>query len=317
MTSSDRAVADGLCAAIPEAVGCAPGRWQWRLPHDVCPLTVQATLTDSWLTFVGTPCGPVTAPRGGWWSLLERSAGLSGPVRAAVAPGAATWHLRADVCVDEPAALVQAVGEVAASLPEAIAALSIDGSPTAPLGFSGALDSSDVESVATRCAEAGWDGNRRSSGDVLVSIACPHATLHARLIASRTGHAGLAVDVAEVGSPLSRQAVALFLLQAAAVVRGVRAIGRAAEGAASAGLAVDVRTPATADALTPALSALTVAVRLVHREAPALTDERVARLYLATRGVPIGTTDDSREAHDDRSPTPAQASLHEEVATCQ
>lgn len=143
----------------------------------------------------------------------------------------------------------------------------------------------DVERLAGLCVKAGWTVARHDAGAVLVALD-PSSPHHARLAISPHGRLRAAVPLAGTppSSAVSREAIALLLLRASSIVRGVKGVafrdGDAHLPAIASACGQPVHSP---DAMDRTLSALDVACRLVEREVQALEDSSLARIYLSAQ----------------------------------
>jgi hypothetical protein len=145
--------------------------------------------------------------------------------------------------------------------------------------------------VAALCHEMGWPVVERDGG-VLIELDVPQGFAQARVAAGPDGSIATAVFIGD-GPPPSpcRDALALLLLRASGSVRLVRAAAKATPG-----LEVALPPPVTVPALQHAFCALSVAYRLVVREAAALAhDASLAATYLRHGPAPISATGSARE----------------------
>jgi len=134
--------------------------------------------------------------------------------------------------------------------------------------------------------EGGWRVNKRDDGRYAVELDAPGLMNQAFL--ERRGGRGeepvISLDLLRAAglSPVSRRAIALFLLGLTGRLRSVRgAVTREEPEVVRLEVALPVAPAATAPELDLALEALSLACRLGSREVKALGQEPLARIYLA------------------------------------
>src|SRR5439155_10563598 len=138
------------------------------------------------------------------------------------------------------------------------------------------------------CGLTGWGFVEREPGRLAVDLDVPGMFWQA--IVEARGEVGLSAAVpvldptvadAEPPDPVCRQALGLLLLRACGVVRMARAAAKTQDGATHARFEVVFGSQPCVAELTHAFAALSVACRVVSREAAVLwTDEVVARAYI-------------------------------------
>lgn len=250
---------------------------------------IHARVADEWLELSASPGGAVPVQPALAWPLLRFNAGLAGPIRLALAPGASTIDLRAEIWIEDEVDLEARAATLGHDMRSALRALRdadrVERSCGASLNEHCAPDPSDTDRLVHVCAEAGWPCAAREPGRVTVEIDAGFASYHARL--EHTAGGGVCAIVDLVGAPACppapRAAIGLLLLTTAAAVRLVTGVVVMHDEAERAGLAVTCEGAGSSDAIDRALSALAVACRLAGREAQALRHEAIALEYLAWR----------------------------------
>lgn len=244
------AITNAFAEAAAAVVTLAPGRWALTLPG-ATPDAVVARADDHWL-LLETLAEDAPAPE-----LLAFNATTTGGARAVLGPAPV---LRADVPLDDPTALAQRVAEACAGL-------------AGPTGVVPAPVPDDA--LAARCRETAWPVVERD-GVAWVGLDVPGDVQRAAVARRDDASVLVGLDVVEApASNLARDAVATLLLRTTGAVRMVRATSPAR-------FEVVFTTMPSADALSHAFAALSVACRLAAREATVLDqDESVARAYVA------------------------------------
>jgi len=283
-----RVVENALCAVAPDLVSVACNDWRF-VASNGAKIGVRARIVDDWfeLTASTADASPIAPARA--WPMLQFNAGIDGPTRLALTPGACTTHLRADLFIEDGADLSHVemrVGQVLADLQsrfhdfhQAEDSCELEWPPV------DAAPPPDATRLVQICTEAGWPCSERASGHVAVAIDAGSAPYQASIERTRSGGLRAVVDLfnSSANTPSSRAATGLLLLGASAVVRSVKGVVITSDDARNAGVAAEIEDPLSGTAVDRALSALTVACRLVGREAQALRDDSLARLYLAYR----------------------------------
>jgi len=281
-------------AAIEKCAGPAkqrgPGRWTASL-HNGRPIQVSAACDDDWLLLAAQPQGRENAWRkdtADLPGLLAWNSRLPGGGRWAVAPGERAAHLRADIRLSSAVDLASRVRDTCDAF---LAAARMAEGEDVPQENSadGVIAQADhpagTADLGRLCIAAGWEHRERSSGTVAVSLEAATGFYQATVEERASGLVSASVAMAtREGLPVRcRQARALLLLQATAVVRMVRA-AEAGNGRTVERLEVTfMGIPAPAE-LQDALAALSVACRLCGEEARALEDESLAGEFLQIHG---------------------------------
>lgn len=262
----------------------APWRWELsvRRPR-TGTLRGEARREGDWLVLeLAAPARTaLAAPQ----ELLRRNARLDGVGKLLLAAGARRPRLRAELPVETLAErLAGGMAGARAGFDQALAALAGAGAPLA-----GAAKSPDPEGAARALAEAaeesGWSVRWDADGVGAVEVGSADAPRRAVLAVHGAGfRAGVELAGAEGCGAAGRQAQALLLLAASAAVRLVRAVESGSAEERRVGFEVSDSSPATAAAVDRALSALSLATRLVARETRGLSDRPLAETYLASLG---------------------------------
>jgi hypothetical protein len=280
---NETAVAPALGKAAAGVTRVAHGLWELTLCNGV-PFAVQARVDDGWLT-VDASLGP--APGGNQaWQLLQHNAALGGAVRLAL--GAAGGIVaRADLPLDADLDVSDRIQAICRSIETAKAR--VDGAPRSSKPAPDALGPSipRPDALPGICAEAGWPLRRHEDGRFGVGLDVPGA-FHEAALGSR-GEDTVAwsslfddvIDGTHPPAPASRRALAVLLLRSCGLVRLVRACAAPDDGEQRLWLEVPFAGTPTPAELSHALGALSVACRLVGREANVLRhDPTVAALYV-------------------------------------
>lgn len=249
---------------------------------------IHARVADEWLE-LSASVGALSVRPALAWPLLRFNASLTGPMRLALAPGAGTIDLRAEIWIEDEVDVEARAAALGHDMRSALSALRdanhVEQSRgAAPIESCGPA-SSGTDRLVHLCAEAGWPCVERGSGRVTVEIDTGFSSYHARLEHTAGGSVSAIVDLvdAPASPPAPRAAIGLLLLTTAAAVRVVKGVVMTHDEGERAGLAVTCEGAGSSDALDRALSALTVACRLAGREAQALRHEAIALEYLAWR----------------------------------
>ena len=306
----DQVIENVLGAISPDLVSVARNDWRFVLSNGV-KIGVRARIVDAWFELTASPAGlsPVTPAR--TWPMLEFNAGIDGPTRLALTPGACAAHLRADLFVEDDADLEVRVCSVLADLQSRFHGFHETDHP-------GELECPPVPAVvpappdATRlvhlCTEAAWPCSERASGHIAVTIDTGSALYQARIEGTPNGGLRAVVDLVDASAYTltSYAATGLLLLHTSAVVRLVKGVVATNDGTCNAGVAAEIENPLSGAAVDRAFSALTVACRLAGREAQALRDDSLARQYLAYRtpGPFDRSTDATSTTHHEMEESP-------------
>ena len=286
------------CATSVEQV--ARGRWVCVFANgaEVC---VGATVADDWL-LLDAPFeahlapliqGAAGADRGSYLraaDLLRRNATLAGGVKFAVLSQAPQTRLRAEVPLDEEVDVVRRVRQACAGL-KAAAAGGASTAHTAPADcypvstVDTAGDDGSPFDLRCLCSATRWPFIERDASSVAVDLEVPAGFRQALVEVTDGGGVVVSVDLAtcaELASPPCQAAWGLLLLRACGVVRMARAAAHTRDGGAATPRfeVVFPDAPAAAE-LAHAFATLSVACRLVDREARVLAhDAAIATEYL-------------------------------------
>ena len=229
------------------------------------------------------------------WNLLKQNAEIRGVAKLALSPFDQSLHLGAEIPWDGKA------------LPTEEIRLACEGCEAAWVRFHTAKGHNHTASAVGRlsngeadgensngepadwqrlCGEAGWELIERPSGRLSAELDVPGGSYQADLERREDGARGLSVQIAvfEALSPLSKASVGLLLLNACGYVRMARAMAKESDQRTAAGFEVVIGSEPTAQQVGWALSALSVACRMCHREVKALRDEAVSQEHLSVRG---------------------------------
>jgi hypothetical protein len=221
------------------------------------------------------------------WSLLRCNGHLAGSNRVAVLPGRVIAHLRADLHVGGAIGGSSVINTLSDGLRQAERSWRTLGSTSdVPCASTEPVHQTEAERFVGHCAEAGWRTVTRPSGEIVCPIDARGTTYTARFASVTSDSPHVLVDLVEAQAltPASREATALLLLTASAVVRSIKGLAAVRDGVEWLSIATALDSLESPDAIDRALSALSVACTLVAPEALALGDEPLARSFLAARG---------------------------------
>src|SRR5712691_2603872 len=225
VAARDIAIANSLkkCAPMVWQVGC--DRWNFALSNGA-PLDVTARREEGWLSLearLGMGATPEMV-----WKLFEWNTQLEGVSKFALLPDRST-QVRAEIPLDDEVELAARLNETCAGFKAA--AERWRGEKTQEQTESAAsiraVDSAPgtMSDLPRLCQEAGWTFTERSVGKLAVGLDVPGGFYQAVL--EEYGHQGVQISVelgrCEAFSLPSCQALGVFLLTAAAIVRLARA----------------------------------------------------------------------------------------------
>jgi hypothetical protein len=256
-----RMVAESLVMRAADVEPGGVGRWRLSLRGDAAAaVAVDARLDDDWLHLSASLQFGMLEPPG---ELLRRNAELRGGAKFARigTTGTPEVQLRTEVPLDDEQLLVhQRIAEACAGFESALA---VGGSGSGCLPAS--ARAGEPPDLQTLLAESGWPAGQRADRSLSVNLGVPDAFFQAE-IETRAGATSFAVGLAmiEDAASVCREALALLLFRAAAVVRMARPV-LASDGGAPRFEVVLAGAPSAAE-VGHALSALAVACRLFGRE---------------------------------------------------
>jgi hypothetical protein len=273
-----RAVADAL-AACAAAIEVGASGWRLSPRLDAAPaVPVEARLDDGWLHLsaplpLDLPATPV--------ELLRRNAELAGGVKLA---WSGAPQLRAELPLDdEPSLLRRRI--VAACAGFASAAAGRGRVPDGPAG--------ELSDPGALLAESGWKACERRDGSWTVDLGVPDAFFQAEIdTCDGATRFAVALATADDAPGVCRQAQALLLLRAAAVVRMARPVRAGDTDAPHFEVALAGATSAAE--VGHALSALAVACRLFGREVDIVGRDTAIATHYCARQPPMA----ARHAHN-------------------
>jgi hypothetical protein len=276
-------------------------RWQFKLNRGL-DLTGMAVLDHDWLRMsirLGEEQPEKLLDAELLEGMLLQNSTLPGGVKFCLDQSVSQAHLAVEIPVGEEdeagAAWLDAwIGEACASLRQGALKWSVlmaqrADNPSLPVPDrrSTAVDPVAEQRLAELCERAGWSFTKRANGQVAIRLDVRDAFCQA-LLAPKVGkmrRLRVSLGMATSTEGEAPHAVHLLLLSASRLVRMARA------SAAPASEAIEYRwevpLPAEYDsrALGHALGALSVACQLTARELQAMEDRKIAREYLAMRGV--------------------------------
>ncbi len=307
-----RVIENALGAITPDLVCFACNDWR-LFASNGAKIGVRARLVDDWLGLTASTADPSPIAPAVAWPMLQFNAGIYGPTRLALSPGACATQLRADLFIEDDADLTHLevrVGRAFADLQSRFHDFhktEDSGERECPPPPAFAPAPPDATRLVHLCTDAGWPCAERVSGHVTVAIDAGSAQYQARIESARNGGLRAVVDLIDSSAytPASRAATGLLLLAASAVVRSVKGVVVANDDTRNAGVAAEIEA-LSGTAVDRALSALTVACRLVGREAQALRDESLARQYLAYHTPELfdRSTDATSTTHNEMEESP-------------
>jgi hypothetical protein len=272
--SAQPAVAEAL-GKLSTVTKVAPGRWELSISNGK-PLPVSVRMDGEWLLFE-SPLAKATHKLPPW-KLLGINAELPGLAKLALSPRGKALQLRADLFLGPATAVPAQVAGAIADLTKAAAR--IHGESKA--GREARSPSpSRAAALGQICEEAGWPFKERASGAIVVELEGGAGFYQAEIQPFETGALHASVDVADCSgfSDDCREALGVLLLGACGITRLARAA--VLEEGASARARFEVRFERGPEVfeMKHALGALSVACREFGREARALGDEELARMY--------------------------------------
>ena len=267
-------------------------RWSFVLSNG-CSFPGWAQLQDGWLLMGAEIPAKRLAPRSGdgrLWRAMEGNEALSGGAKFVLEPGRGL-ALSAERPVDGAAELAARVAAACGGFRRAIERSSHTTDPESQqLDLPSQPGGDPAPAVEPMLRELGWSYSRSEGGRVSVDLEVPGCARRAEVESdTRSTRVLLELGTWEDGALgiIGRRGLAVFLLSATRAVRMVSAGARSVPGGETVvRFGVDLGPRFTAAELAHALSALSVAWGLGGREVQAVSEERVARDYLAIQGWP-------------------------------
>jgi hypothetical protein len=288
----ERLIYDALLSRACDVEMVGRGKWEIRLDA-AAGGTVDICLEDEWLICsAAMPAGRATDNVD---ALLHANGGLPGCCKVVLEPGRPVARLREDILLIEGTDVSSACGDAIAHIEGArleLANRPATAAERVKRAKTGGRKRTSAEAEARDtlegvCTEAGWPYGERDGGQGVVTLDLPNGSILAVLEAQNGADYRVRVRLSRCGqlSNVSRRACAVFLLTINGITRFVRAgVERSAHEWNAFLESRFTRRPSPA-ALDAALSALSVASRLCHRETRAMGDDRLARRYLDARGM--------------------------------
>jgi hypothetical protein len=274
-----------LQPAIDEALGKLSARqvsltrWELDLSNGK-PLRATAHREGDWLFFEAplSNCASTLSA----WKLLSLNAELPGSTKLTLSPRRKVLQLRADLPLFEEMDAPDQVSGAFADLKQAAARA--HGAAPAPRPAESPTPATGTL-LGQLCEEAGWFVKQRPSGALAVELETGSNLYLADVRTAPLGAAIASVDIADCSpfSETSRKAAAVFLLVASGLTRLARAAMLEDEGSVRARFEVRFEREPRAREIGHALGALSVACREFGREARALGNEEIARVYSVAR----------------------------------
>jgi hypothetical protein len=255
--------------------------------------TVTRRRVGAWLQLEATLVTALTP-----LAALERNRGLGGLAKLALAANGGGLQLRAELPTDADGDLTCRIRDTEAGMAEAVG----DGQNQPMLAEERPSPPARLEAgaLAELCEAAGWPCTASQPHKIAVDLGLRDVFARARVEQSAaTGAVRVSAELEVVAWPLAEmcgEALAVFLLRIAAVVRLVRPFIEHRQAHAALGFEAGYATPPGPRELAHALAALRVAAEMTSREVGVLArDPRIARAYLAindthSRVDPSGTT---------------------------
>jgi len=272
----------GLALTAPHAITVRAGTVLLAGPPE---LLVRGSCDGSWLLLDGSPALALSAP-----AALVRGSELGGAAKLVVT-SAGTITTRAELPLTDVSTLAARLDDtlvgMAAARRDAPCLVQTVGAPLdPPLAIPPRGVAPDV---AELCGAAGWPGSVRADGTVTVGLGTRDGFARA-LIAYQPARDAVRVSteldvVSHRLADACEEALALFLLRAAAAVRLVRPVTGSRRGERVIGFEAVYQAPVVASEIGHALAALEVATGMTSREVTVLArDAAMARAYLALDG---------------------------------
>ncbi|GAG44262.1 unnamed protein product, partial [marine sediment metagenome] len=193
--------------------------------------------------------------------------------------------VREDIPVVDGVDVAQACTGAVADLAAAKKSLATMRRPTARDRKNVALPGEVVDTIEQVCATIGFGHAAKDSETNVVTLDGPNGSYKAAVTAHPSGECRVTAHLWRYQSlsSLGRRALAVFLLTANGLVRFARAGIERSRHSTSALFEVRFSGPPSAALMETALSALAVACGVCGRELDVLSDDSVARRYLAAR----------------------------------
>ncbi len=246
---------------------------------------------------------PSTTVRGKRWHLsnprsaldvLRRNKAIRGNTRLILCRDERFVTLSADICLDDEVNLASRIEESLHGFATVLEAprgpddrASIGSHCTVSTSEAAKGPDSDLKHL---CEEAGWPFLERPSGSLAVDLGVPRDFYQATVEEQEGRDGGIRLSIGltqgELSPKVCRWAAAFFLLTACSALRMVRPVTEGKDHGSAVSLEISFARRPCAPELNHALAALSVACRMIGREARLLHhDEELAKEYLLTRGL--------------------------------
>ena len=232
-------------------------------------------------------------------TLLAWNAGLAGGAKFVVSPDRRLC-VRAELPQTEECALPDATAAITAGFEQARRLWRQGGVDMLPEPLPPAV--APPAQLLQTGAESGWEVHANADGTLVADLEDDSGHWQARLLPLPTTGTLIMVELAAInaGSAEAREAVALLLLLAGAALRWARPAVRTTDGRAVAVFEIPLPIAPTPASTAEALSALSVACRLVGNEVSVLLHEPAAHDYLQVMGpisVPTANSKGKKNNH--------------------
>jgi hypothetical protein len=238
-------------------------------------LRIVSRRVDGWLVLNAAlpPRERALAP----WDALLRVAACPGVAKPVIEPPGDAITLRADIAVEDGVDLAAREREARDAL-QRLADGSSEPPPAAPAPVDDAVLAEMVRDLA-------WPFTTRASSRMAATLGVASRLCQAFLESCGDRGCRARVDLVRLPdvAPEVKSGLAVLLLTLGHAIRLVRPGAETRDGQTTLFIEVHIARDVTAPELNHALSALSVASRMVAREIDALTDPDVARTYLAAR----------------------------------
>jgi len=281
----ERAIGRALETTGEPVTDVGRGHWRVALGEDDAS-SVYVRLRSGWVVC----CSPIEAPFDGPTNVLERYLRLNGRLfgrsKVVLDPARTTpLFVREDIPVVDGVDVAQACTGAIANLAQTKKRLAVGRTLADRERKMAALPPAFVDTIEEVSAAVGWSHCAKDAETSVVTLDGPGGSYKAAVAAHASGDYRISAHLSRHRSlsSIARRALAVFLLTANGLVRYARAGIERSAGATSALFEVRYPGQPSAALMETALSALAVACGMCARELAVLSDESVARRYLAAR----------------------------------
>jgi len=281
----ERAISHALERTGDPVTDVGRGHWRTTFGEDGAS-AVDVRLHGDWVVCRTPLEAPFDGPVSGLENYLRINARLGGWCKVVLDPGQTTpLCVREDIPVVDGVDVVQACTGAIANLAAAKKRLATLRRPTERERKKAALPDEVVDSIERVCATIGFGHTAKDSETSVVTLDGPNGSYKAAVRAHHSGECRITAHLwrSRPLSSLGHRALAVFLLTANGQVRFARAGIQRSKDNTTALFEIRFSGPPSEALMETALSALAVACGMFGRELAVLSDDSVARRYLAAR----------------------------------